>query len=299
MNRTVLMILAGAVLVAIVVAMLVQARLSPDAETAEAQQTIEIAVATQALPAGTRLSEENIRPQAIPVSTLFTGAVLWSEVTDAETGGVYGNPLRRAVSSGEPITRQAMVDMKLQGSYIAATLDPGMRAVVIGVDPETGSGMVRPGDRVDVILAYTPRFGTDSRDLAEKLVSRNAAQTIVSAVRVIAIDRATGEEETENLPKTVTLEVSPEQAETLALGAGMGDLSLALRRLGDTDPLIDTLTPITTDATTSEVMRRVQEALRESQTISNTVRVYSGSGVQNMPVRSQQKGNAAAGSANP
>lgn len=288
MNRTVVMILGGAVLVAVIVAMLVQAKLSPKGATGEAKPTIEILVATKRLETGTRLSADNVRWQAVREDAVFPGSIAKSSEPDLKKLSVYGSPLRRPVEAGEPVTRQALIaDVKAVGNFMAANLAPGMRAVAIAVKPDSAvAGFLSPGDRVDVIIGYTARPTSENRDAVNVLVSRNAAQTIINNARVMAVDQVSSEENRQaKVVKTVTIEVSREDAEKLVLAKDMGKITLALRRLGEVDSAETVTTPITTDITTSEVMRKVSEAIKQSTTISNNVRVYSGTNIQNVPVR--------------
>lgn len=277
-------------LVAIIVAMVVQANLSPKKSDTAALPSTQILVATQALATGTRLSAENTRWQDWPQAAVFDGAILKSKETDPKQLSVADSPLRRPLAAGEPVTRQSLIDNKASGNMLAAALDPGMRAVAIGVKPETSvAGFIAPGDRVDVILAYNPRLTNEGRDLGETLVSRDATQTILSNIKVLAVDQTSAEPGAAGgevkAAKTVTLEVSKADAEKLALAVQMGDISLALRRLGEEDGPAAADGALTTDINTSDVLHRVNDALRRSKANSNTVRVYSGTGVINVPVR--------------
>lgn len=288
MNKTVVMILGGAVLVAIIVAMLVQAKLSPSGDKSAAKPTIEILVATKKLETGTRLSADNVRWQAVAQDAVFPGSIAKTSEPDLKKLSVYGSPLRRPVEAGEPVTRQALIaDIKAAGNYMAASLAPGMRAIALAVKPEAAvGGFISPGDRVDVIMGYAARFSTATRDAGSALVSRNAAQTIVNNARVMAVDQVSSEDARQaKVAKTITIEVAREDAERLVLAKDMGKVTLVLRRLGEVDTADSVTTPITTDVTTGEVMRKVSDAVKKSTTISNNVRVYSGTNVQNVPVR--------------
>lgn len=296
MNKTVVMILGGAVLVAIIVAMLVQAKLSPSGDKSAGKPTVDILVATKRLETGVRLKAADVRWQAVAEDAVFPGSIAKSSEPDLKNLSVYGSPVRRPVEAGEPVTRQALIaDVKGAGNFMAANLKPGMRAVGIAVKPDSGAGgFLSPGDRVDIILSYTVRLTNATRDAGATIVSRNASQTIISNARVMGVDQTSSEENRQaKIAKTVTVEVTREQAEILVLAKDMGKLTLVLRRLGETDTAETVTTPITTDMTTSEVMRKLSEAQRKSQTITNNVRVYSGSGVQNVPVRSGEPSDTA------
>ncbi len=118
--------------------------------------------------------------------------------------------------------------MNAKGSgFMAAILPSGMRAVSTQISPETGAGgFILPNDRVDVIM--TPR-GRDDKG------GERTSETILRNVRVLAIDQTVEEKNGQKVVvgKTATLELSPSQAETLALSQQLGVLSLALRSIAD------------------------------------------------------------------
>jgi pilus assembly protein CpaB len=114
---------------------------------------------------------------------------------------------------------------------MAAILPTGMRAVSTEISPETGAGgFILPNDRVDVIL--TRREKNVALPGAPDVV---VSEIILPNVRVLAIDQAPKEKDGQNtvVGKTVTLELKPEQAETLARARQTGTLSLALRSIAD------------------------------------------------------------------
>jgi pilus assembly protein CpaB len=117
--------------------------------------------------------------------------------------------------------------------YVAAILPSGMRAVATEISAETGAGgFILPNDRVDVILSRRDRE-------AERLtgIESQVAETLLSDVRVLAIDQRVEDKSGRAMVgRTATLELSPHQVETLAMGRLMGTLSLALRSLADSDP---------------------------------------------------------------
>lgn len=282
------MVMGGAIIVAILVAMIVQAKLSPKSEVSGGT-SVEILVANKKLLTGERIKPEDVRWQGFPEASAFKGVIKKSDQEDEKDLAVYDTPLRRDIESGEPITMQAIIaDVKGGGNFLAASIEPGMRGVGISVKANTAAGgFIAPGDHVDVILSYTAKLDRDAADFAGGVVNRYASQTILSNVKVLAVDQTSKDEGREaKIAKTVTLEVTREGAEILALADSMGDVSLSLRRLGEKDNEVDMLTPLTTDATTSEVIRKINDIMEKSKTTSNTVRVYSGTEIQNIPVRS-------------
>src|SRR5947209_11455684 len=114
---------------------------------------------------------------------------------------------------------------------MAAILPTGMRAVSTEISPETGAGgFILPNDRVDVILSKREK-NPDQRGAPDIVNS----EVILSNIRVLAIDQAPKEKDgqTAVVGKTVTLELKPEQTETLARARQSGTLSLALRSIAD------------------------------------------------------------------
>ena len=132
--------------------------------------------------------------------------------------------------AGEPIREAKLI--KANGSgYMAAVLDKGMRAVSTEISPETGAGgFTLPNDRVDVILSRRDRDAEKSGS-----ADSHTSETILSNIRVLAIDQTLGEKDGQKvvIGKTATLELTPRQSETLALSRQLGTLSLALRSLAD------------------------------------------------------------------
>jgi pilus assembly protein CpaB len=300
MNRNVLMIMGGALVVAIIVAMMVQVKLSP--KNGSASATTEILVARKKLLVGEKIKPEDVRWQAWPDSAIYTGVYEKKNESDEKKLKIYDSPLRRNLQSGEPITSASIVeDVKGAANFLAATISPGMRAMAVSVKADTSAGgFVNPGDFVDVILAYSADLPGQLQAAAGTVVNRYAAQTILSNVRVLAVDQVSKEDREAKPAKTVTLEVDREGAETLALAIRMGDISLALRRIGDLDTAKSVVTPLTTDARTTEVMKTVIQMMNQSGGNggpSNAVRLYNGTAVQNVPVRSIPAGNQEKGGA--
>jgi len=132
--------------------------------------------------------------------------------------------------AGEPIREAKLVQAKGSG-FMAAILPPGMRAVSTQISPETGAGgFILPNDRVDVILTQRDRA-------AEKVAGTEVqtSETILKNIRVLAIDQNVEEKGGQKVVvgKTATLELTPGQAESMALAQKLGTLSLSLRSITD------------------------------------------------------------------
>jgi pilus assembly protein CpaB len=157
--------------------------------------------------------------------------------TDMATGGAkadyIGAVVREPILAGEPIVGRKIVRAGDSG-YMAAYLEPGMRAMAIRVTVETAAGgFILPGDRADVLLTRevkTPGAGGGSE------TTKFVAATVMQNVKVLAIDQNTRAAENEQavVGATATLEVSGRDAEVLALAKSEGELSLVLRSYADT-----------------------------------------------------------------
>jgi pilus assembly protein CpaB len=191
--------------------------------------TVEILIAKNDLSRGQLIGEGDVGWQLWPEVAATQSFVKKTERPDAMQQFV-GAVVRIPVAAGEPIRDPAVVFAKGSG-FLAAVLTKGMRAVSMEVSAENGAGgFILPDDHVDVIL--TRRDKT-----AEKLigVEKIVSEAILRNVRVLAIDQAVEEKAGQKVVvgKTATLELNPDQAETLAMSRQLGTLSLALRSLVD------------------------------------------------------------------
>lgn len=264
-------------------------------EGTTAIEMTEILVSTKRIPIGEEVKKEKTKWQKWPEDALFKGVIIKSKQKDPEKLEIYGEKVRRSIEKGEPITTNAIIKESAGKSFLAASLDKGMRAVSIPVSAaNSAGGFIQPGDRVDIILTHTPRFRGEARTYAETTVQRYASQTILSNVKVLAVDqkaKKSGDDDKVKPGKTVTLEVDKKGAEVLALALEMGDLSLALRSLGDSNetPTVNKLKELTTDAEVSDVIKAVIDKQKKATVNTNVIRVYNGRDAKDMTVRSDHK----------
>ena len=282
--------MGGALVFAIIVALMVNMKLAPKHPKEVVTSGSEVLVASRDLIAGDVLKAEDVRWQSFPDNATYVGMIKHKDQPDDKKLDVYGKPLRRDVQSGEPITTKAIVDAHGSGNYLAAALKPGMRAVGIPVKPETtAGGFISPGDYVDVIINFQVSLKGDAANYSDDTVQRYASETILSNVHVLAVDQDAKDEshEAKQSARTVTLEVTKQGAQVLAMASNMGQLSLALRRLGEKDSEADENIPLTTDVSTSKIIQKIYktEASGGSKSTNTNVRVYSGGAITNVPVR--------------
>jgi pilus assembly protein CpaB len=180
--------------------------------------------AARPLRAGTLLKPEDLVVEQRSAHDAPAGARLDSESARSE---LLGALIRRNLAKGDLLLTSDALNPGDRG-FLAAVLGSGMRAVTVGVDAVSGlSGLVWPGDRVDLIL-------TQAQDRADiPLARRVSGETVLHDVRVLAIDRqliqgATSESPESQAAKTVTLEVTPAGAERVMVAARLGHLSLSV-----------------------------------------------------------------------
>ncbi|HET7192998.1 MAG TPA: Flp pilus assembly protein CpaB [Pseudolabrys sp.] len=190
--------------------------------------TVDILVAKSDIARGQTLTQADVSWQEWPATTA-AGNFIRKKDRPKALENLAGMIVRTPFIAGEPIREAKLVNAKGSG-FMAAILPTGMRAVSTQISPETGAGgFILPNDRVDVIM--TPR----GRDNGPAGGSRSS-ETILRNIRVLAIDQNVEEKNGQKVVvgKTATLELSPSQAETLALSQQNGTLSLALRSIADT-----------------------------------------------------------------
>jgi len=156
---------------------------------------------------------------------------------ELQTGGAkadyIGAVVREPILAGEPIVARKIVRAGDSG-YMAAYLEPGMRAMAIGVTVESAAGgFILPGDRADVLLTREVKTPSGS---AGGENAKFVSTTVMQNVKVLAIDQNTraAEDAQAVVGATATLEVSGRDAEVLALAKSEGELSLVLRSYADT-----------------------------------------------------------------
>jgi pilus assembly protein CpaB len=191
--------------------------------------------AAPAAPAGATSGAAPAASVSAPISTGATkqvganGSVL--QVASTAMQGLQGGGpkqpflgavVRQPIAAGEPIVSRKIVRAGESG-YLAVVLAPGKRAMSVPVTVDSAAGgFILPGDRVDVLLSRKLETGFESR-------------TVLRNMKVLAIDQTTQPEKDAAavIGATATLEVSGDEAETLAVSKQAGSLSLTLRSYAD------------------------------------------------------------------
>lgn len=258
MSRT--LFIAAAAVLALGAGFVAQRALTGRGDASSASVPVLVAVAD--LEIGQTVTEKHLTWQQWPKANLnahYMTAIAKPEARKALVGAV----VRQPVTAGEPVTAAKLLKRD-NASVLAVVLEEGMRAVSIKVDEaQSVAGLVRPGDRVDVILTHKVTSTQDAAQAGEKSVSEAVARN----VRVLAVGQdVKAEENTPNgkqqkLAKSVTLEVDAKQAEAVTLGRTLGSLSLSLRSVlsdgGDDEAdAADQVKPWTSDEDVSALLRR-------------------------------------------
>jgi pilus assembly protein CpaB len=182
-----------------------------------AMQTI--VVAKKPLRFGVELNASMLEEVPWPAASIPAGA--FTKISDLLKGG--RRVVLTAIEPNEPV-----LSLKITGAGQRATLSalvkPGMKAVTIRVnDVEGVGGFVQPGDRVDVVLTRQIDKGSATTEV------------VLQNTKVLAVDQVADERAAKAVvPKSVTLEVSTVEAQKVWLASSVGNLSLLLRKAGDT-----------------------------------------------------------------
>jgi pilus assembly protein CpaB len=203
---------------------------------------VEVLVVRRDIPIGTTIAATDLAWEPWPKSDEIDSYIVKSSRPTAKED-LAGSIARAAFLSGEPV-RDARV-MKAERGFMSVILTPGMRAIAIEVRAVgTAGGFILPSDHVDVLLTRAVVRGPGSSQTADAFSS----ETLLTNIKVLAIDQQIAEQKGETsvvVRGTVTLEVSPRQAEQVAQAQSLGTLSLILRPLRDatTEVAVDTAQP--------------------------------------------------------
>ena len=231
---------------AIVVLMRTSAAPQPSAPAEVAAKSINIYVAAKEIPVGTKVTEDMIAIQPWPENLVLDGFAK----ADAKAA-VIGTVARGTFQVQEPIIIGKLANAN-DPNFLAAELPKGMRVISIATNEIDGvAGFVFPGDRVDVLLtrdvepadaavknSVEPGMSGAPMSTAKPIP---ITETLLTNVKVVAIDQrssnagSTDEKGHLLIPRSVSLAVTPADAQRVRLGAKAGTLTLLLRSLADHD----------------------------------------------------------------
>lgn len=188
--------------------------------------TVQVLVARSDIALGQIANDASFRWQDWPQDAVAKGFI--TRQSRPHAAREFSDAIARSpIIAGEPITEQKLIKAG-SGGVLAAILPPGKRAVSTGIDAKTAAGsLILPNDHVDVILIRRQRGKGGAEDYVSDTLFRN--------IRVLAIGQQVEAKEGKKAAEgnTATLELTPKQAELLALANQMGTLSLSLRSIAD------------------------------------------------------------------
>lgn len=264
MNKNILIVLAGAVLAAVLVAVLVQVTLGgkKNKVVSDPSAMVEVLVASRDLKATAEIKEGDSVWKSLPKDMLFAGAITRKD--DQEANGILEGRYSRDISVGEPM-KHSMV-LKAKGNFVAASLAQGERAISLKLKAEDMvAGFIGPGTHVDVIVTYEERFNSSNDDdprvqqMYDLNINKFATETVLQNIRVLALDQTYERDFDDEVKagKTVTLAVPFPDVEKLALATQMGKVVLVLRGVDDKFIETETTRPALTDARMTKIRQEL------------------------------------------
>lgn len=193
--------------------------------------TDDVLVASKGLELGTVIAKDDLHWQSWPRSDI-PPSVIRKSAMPTGLADYIGALVRYPVAAGEPVFPDRLIKAGDSG-FMAAILPSGMRAVAINIDQQgsqTAGGFILPNDHVDVIHTYRDEDAAKA-GVPNPMVS----ETILRNIKVLAIGQNIQERNNERVVvgSNATLELTPQQVETIVLAQRVGQLSLSLRSLAD------------------------------------------------------------------
>ncbi len=222
-NKRILFVLVGAAAFGLVAAVAVSHYLSnAQALTRDMRKVV---IAKVDVPLGSKLVAEQLTTAQVPGDATPDGAF-------DSADKIIGRVVTMNIAAREPVT-----DFKLapEGSAagLSAVIPEGYRAMTVKVDDVVGvAGFARPGSLVDVVVVIQP---TDNRTNDQGPISKIVLQNIKVLASGQNIDQPKNDDRQAQQVKAVTLQVTPEEAEKLALASTEGKLQLVMRNSIDQD----------------------------------------------------------------
>lgn len=197
---------------------------APQVQTAAAI-TVPVVVATAPLAFADKLTPDKFKLAGFPAAAVPAG----SYRSIAEVVGTGDRTAMRSIEVNEPILPRSVSG---KGGRLSASglIGADMRAVAVPVTDVSGvAGFVASGDRVDVFVTRQVKSG-----IGASIVEQNITDMLLQNVRVLAVGQDADEAKSKpEVVRTATLEVTPMQAQKIALAQTVGSLSLSLRGIAD------------------------------------------------------------------
>jgi pilus assembly protein CpaB len=186
-------------------------------------RTNDVVVAKVEIPVGSRIIAEQLTVAQFPTDVTPQGAI--AKIDE----NLIGRVAITAISPRDPVTETKLAPIGAAGG-LSSVIPEGFRAMTVKVDDVVGvSGFIMPGTLVDIVVVIQPPKGSGNEEMISKIVLQN--------IKVLAsgqnIDKPKNDRDVERSIRAVTLQVTPEQAEKLALASSEGKLQLVMRNSVD------------------------------------------------------------------
>lgn len=218
-NLLLLAIVIGALAAALVYRRMsaLRSEIEASRQTAPSAGTVDVVVASDTIPVGTRIGEAQVKVVAWPEKLVPEGSI-------SDPKSVLNQVAKVTIEKNQPLSSSQFVGQNAE--VLPMMIPDGMRAMSVRVDDVTGvSGFITPNSRVDVLVAGSPG-GEGNEGQRSKLV--------LQGIRVLAIGKSITQQQDKPVEvPTVTLLVSPEDAERLTLATKYEPVRLALRNYSD------------------------------------------------------------------
>lgn len=189
----------------------------------------QVIVARQRIPARTQITSQMVEVKELPAQYI-------SDLAITELKEALGKTVKAEILPGEILRREKLASGKDAAEGLAFLVTPGKRAVTVAVNDVSGlAGLLRPGDRVDVLGTFELPGGSGQE-------KATLTSLIVQNLEVLSVDQALaspGQPVADGKKqigyRNVTLLVTPEQAQSLVLSSEKGSIRLLLRAPADQD----------------------------------------------------------------
>src|SRR5690348_14454136 len=211
-----------------------------------------VVVAAKDLTEGASLNGSNVEIKQFPVATVPADAYAQPESVANRVTGV-------AVFKGEPIVPGRLAPAGT-GPGLEVKIAPGKRAMAVKINDVAGlSGLIQPNSRVDVLVTLQANQTQNTKEQAKMFMNNMRVLSVGTQVE-------RGDDGKAIQATTATLEVTPEQAEQLAVAVNQGTIQLVLRGYGDPDSVT------TPGATSSDVLAQLRSGPMRTEAVSKPER---------------------------
>ncbi|MDB4874254.1 MAG: flp pilus assembly protein [Gemmatimonadetes bacterium] len=198
-----------------------------------------VVVASRDVPEGTEVGRDAVQIMRWPTQILPSGAY-------ASIDSVAGRVSRSQIFAGDPVTTSRLAP-RGSGGGLEVKITPGKRAMAVPISDVAGFGsLIQPNARVDVLVTLRPELNS----------MRQVSKLFLENVRVLSVGNRLqrGDDGRPSQASSATLEVTPSEAERLAVAGTQGSIQLVLRGFGDPD------SARTSGASTSDILQQLHNA---------------------------------------